>query len=171
MSTLAQELHETSHVSALLHSARRAGFDSAEDFIRLAVTRGCFHYSPGYPPVKTDPGLAVISNEELVSLLLLGSNEYEPFAIRCAAQLISSCDAELLAFVARRERVGRTLAHIAAVALVHDTCNKFSWKKLAECLGEQPPIPDGVMPHWSRFVSQTGITRGGEGSVQWLNCL
>jgi len=171
MATLAQELHETSHISPLLRSARSTGFDSMDKLIRLAVTRGCYHYSSGYPPVENDPGLAVISNEELVSLLLLGSNEYEPFAIRCAAQLISSCDAELLAFVGRRERVERSLAYIANVALQHDAGSEGFWNELLDCLGNQAPIPDGIMPHWSRFVSQTGVTRGGQGSVKWLNCL
>jgi len=171
MATLAQELRETSHISALLRSARHAGFNSTDDFIRLAVTRGCYHYGPGYTPIENDPGLAIISNEELVSLLLLGSNEYEPFAIRCAAQLISTCDAELLAFVGRRERVERSLAHIANAALQHDAGNESFWNKLLDRLGEQAPIPDGIMPHWSRFVSQTGVTRGGPGSVKWLNCL
>jgi hypothetical protein len=171
MPTLAQELRESSHVSALLRSARLLGFSSTNDFIRLAVTRGCFHYSPGFPSFESDPGLAAVSNEELVSLLLLGSNEFDPFAIRCAAQLISACDAKLLAFVARRERVERPLAHIATAALEHDAGNKEYWTKLLACLGEQPLIPEGIMPHWSRFVSQTGVTRDGEGSVKWLNCL
>ena len=171
MPTLAQELRETSHISPLLQSARRMGFDSTGKLIRLAVTRGCYHYAPGYPPVEDDPGLDKISNEELVSLLLLGSNEYEPYAIRCAAQLVSSCDAELLAFVGRRERVERPLAHIARIALEHDAGSEGFWNKLLDSLGDQAPIPDGIMPHWSRFVSQTGVTRGGQGSIKWLNCL
>ncbi len=171
MPTLAKELCETSHSSALLRCARFLGLRSTEDFISLAVARGCFHYSPGYPPSKFDPGLDTISNEELVSLLLLGSNESEPFAIRCAAQLIGSCDAERLAFLAQRERVERPLAYIASAALEHDRGNEAFWMELLNRLGEQPEIPEGIMPHWSRFVSQTGITRNGQGTVTWLRCL
>jgi hypothetical protein len=171
MPTLAQELRETSHVSALLRTARLCGFCTTNDFIRLAVARGCYHYRPGYPPIENDPGSTVISNEELVSLLLLGSNEFEPFAIRCAGQLISSCDAERLAFVARRERVERSLAHIAAAALLHDAENEEYWNRLLKGLGNQASIPEGIMPHWSRYVSQTGVTKDGGGSVKWLNCL
>jgi hypothetical protein len=106
-----------------------------------------------------------------VALLLLGSNEYEPFAIRCAAQLISTCDAERLAFVARRERIERSLAYIANAALEHDSGNNGFWEDLLNRLGEQAPVPEGIMPHWSRFVSQTGITRGGQESIKWLKCL
>jgi hypothetical protein len=126
---------------------------------------------PGFPSVQNDPGPEAISNEELVSLLLLGSNEFDPFAIRCAAQLISSCDANRLAFVARRERVERALAHIATAALEHEADNKEYWAKLLERLGKQSSIPEGIMPHWSRFVSQTGVTRDGAGNIKWLNCL
>jgi hypothetical protein len=169
MATLAKELGETSHCSALLRVARLMDLNSTGDFIRLAVARGCFHYGPGYPPAKTDPGLDVISNEELVALLLLGSNEYEPFAIRCAAQLIGSCEAKSLAIVARRERVERSLAYIANAADKYDASNRDFWRQLLDYLGEQAPIRDGIMPHWSRFVSQTGITRGGQGSITWLN--
>lgn len=168
MATLAKELNETSHCSALLRVARLIGLNSTEDFIRLAVARGCFHYSPGYPPAEKDPGLDVISNEELVSLLLLGSNEYEPFAIRCAAQLSGSCEARNLAIVARRERIERSLSYIANAASKYDAANRDFWKQLLDYLGKQAPIPDGIMPHWSRFVSQTGITRGGQGSITWL---
>jgi hypothetical protein len=36
-------------------------------------------------------------------------------------------------------------------------------------LGEVPPVAGGRLPHWSRFVLQTGITRHGPGSVRWLH--
>jgi len=171
MATLAQELRQTSHRSPLLWSARALGLNSTEDFIRLAVARGCYHYGPGFPPSDNDPGRDVISNEDLVALLLLGSNEFEPFAIRCAAQLISSCDVKQLAFLARRERVERPLAYIARAAIKHDVIHDGFWRSLLDLIGEQPPIREGVMPHWSRFVSQTGVTRDGPGIISWLRCL
>lgn len=170
MATVSQELGEISHCSALLRGARLAGFYTPADFVRLAVARGCRHYAPAFAPLDDDPGIAVISNEELVALLLLGSNEYEPFAIRCAAQLAGSCDAELLALAATRERVERVLVHIAKLGVIYDPPHKSHWSKVIELLGEQMPIADGIMPHWSRFVSQTGVTRSGGGSIQWLHC-
>src|ERR1700722_20365404 len=97
MATLAQDLGEISHCSVLLRSARALGLNSASEFIRLAVSRGCRHYAPSFPALENDPGIQAISNEELVSLLLLGSNEYQPIAIRCAAQLAGNCDALNLA--------------------------------------------------------------------------
>lgn len=169
MSTLAQELGEISHYSVLLRRARGAGLESTSDLIRLAVARGCRHYAPAFPPLESDPGLGVVSNEELVSLLLLGSNEYEPIAIRCAAQLAGSCKVEQLARVARRERVGRPLAYIAKAGRAHDAAQEKFWSELLNRLGEQSPVADGILPHWSRFVSQTGMTRSGGGSVQWLH--
>ena len=169
MATLAQELGEIAHCSVLLRTARGLGFYTSSDFIRLAVARGCRHYAPAFPPIGCDPSLAVLSNEELVALLLLGSNEFEPIAIRCAAQLAGSCDIEQLASVARRERVGRPLAYIARAGIDYDSSNREFWNGLLDRLGEQPPVTEGILPHWSRFVSQTGVTRFGDGSIQWLH--
>jgi hypothetical protein len=99
--------------------------------------------------------------------LLLGSNEFEPIAVRCAAQLAGDCNAAQLARVAIRERVGRPLAYIARAGSTYDTANTEFWNELLGLLGEQSPVADGILPHWSRFVSQTGVTRFGGGSVQW----
>lgn len=170
MATLAQRLGENSHCSILLRKARGLGINSYEDFVRLAVARGCSHYAGIYPEIENDPGLEIISNEELVALLLLGSNEFEAMAIRCAAQLAGGCDAKRLAHVARRERVSRPLAYIARAGSAHDSLRKDYWDQLLTLLGEQPPVADGLLPHWSRFVSQTGVTRNGGGNVQWLHC-
>jgi hypothetical protein len=170
MTTLAKEIGETTHCSVLQKKAERVGLNSVGDFVSLAVARGCRHYAPAFPPAQKDPGFGVISNEDLVALLLLGANEFEPIAIRCAAQLTSRCNVEQLANVAKRERIGRALYYIASAGLVHDRTNNPFWEHLVSLLGEQRSIADGVMPHWSRFVSQTGVTRSGDGSVQWLHC-
>lgn len=169
MATLAKELGEIPHCSVLLRKARTAGLHSPSDFIRLAVARGCRHYAPAFPPMESDPGVASISNEELVALLLLGSNEFEPIAIRCAAQLAGDCSVEQLVRVARRERIERTLAYIAEAGATYDSSNKEFWDDVRGHLGRQRPVAEGILPHWSRFVSQTGVTRFGSGSVQWLH--
>jgi hypothetical protein len=170
MATLAHKLGEISHYSVLLRRARAFGLGSAQDFVRLAVARGCSHYSGIFPELESDPGFDAISNEELVALLLLGSNEFEGMAIRCAAQLASRCDLKQLSAIARRERVARPLAYIARAGRIHDQMRKDFWDELIILLGEQPPVADGVLPHWSRFVSQTGVTRNGGENVQWLHC-
>jgi len=146
------------------------GLSSVDDFIRLAVARGCRHYAPVFPAADNDPGFVAVSNEELVALLLLGENEYEPIAIRCAAQITGRCDVEKLVRVAKRERIGRVLSYISRAGRVHDANNKLFWERLEMLLGKQDPVADGLLPHWSRFVSQTGVTRNGGGNVQWLNC-
>jgi hypothetical protein len=170
MPTLAQRLGEISHYSVLLRRARNIGFSSTREFVQLAVARGCRHYSGIFPDLENDPGFEAISNEELVALLLLGSNEFEGMAIRCAAQLASRCDLKRLSDIAQRERVARPLAYIARAGSAHDPSRKDFWDELLRLVGEQPPIADGVLPHWSRFVSQTGVTRNGDGHVQWLHC-
>jgi hypothetical protein len=170
MATLAKEIGDIGNCSALLRRANRLDINPVGDFIRLAVARGCRHYAPMYPPADNDPGFAAIANEELVALLLLGENEYEPVAVRCAAQLAGRCDVERLALVAKRERVGRVLSYISEAGSAHDSANRDFWLRLRVLLGEQDPIADGVLPHWSRFVSQSGITRKGTGIVQWLHC-
>lgn len=169
MATLARELGEISHCSVLLRKARKVGLDSPSDFIRLAVARGCKHYAPAFPPIESDPGVAVISNEELVALLLLGSNEFEPIAVRCAAQLAGDCSIKPLARIAKRERTERPLAYIAKAGSAYDESNGAFWDELLSQLGSQHPVADGILPHWSRFVSQTGVTRMGGGSVKWLH--
>jgi hypothetical protein len=170
MSTLAREIGDMGNCSVLLRKAKRLSINSVRDFIRLAVARGCRHYAPSYPPADFDPGFEAIANEELVALLLLGENEFEPIAVRCAAQLAGRCDLEKLARVANRERVGRVLAHISEAGSAHDSADNGFWLRLRALLGEQNPVVDGVLPHWSRFVSQTGITRNGGGDVKWLRC-
>lgn len=170
MPTLDHELGEISHQSVLLRAACRTGLAGLRDFVRLAVARGCTHYASLYPPAESDPGLENISNEELVALLLLGSNEFEPIAVRCAAQLASKCQASLLAIVARRERICRALAYIAKEGQMRDSDRKDFWGELLTLIGPQREVPAGTMPHWSRFVLQTGVTRSGVGAVQWLHC-
>jgi hypothetical protein len=170
MATLAKELGEISHCSALLKRASRLGLDSVSDFVGLAVLRGCSHYAPAFPHFEKEIGFESISNEELVALLLLGSNEFEPIAVRCAAQLTGRCDAEKLAHIARRERFERALLYIATAGRDHDAANEEFWNKLIGLIGVQRPVTEGILPHWSRFVSQTGVTRYGEGDVRWLHC-
>jgi hypothetical protein len=68
--------------------------------MRLAVARGARHYASVYPPAESDPGVEAISHEDLVALLLLGAQPFEPFALRCAAQIISLCDLRRLSLIA-----------------------------------------------------------------------
>ncbi len=62
------------------------------------------------------------------------------------------------------------MAYIADAGSKYDEENREYWLTLRHSLGDQRPIPEGALPHWSRFVLQTGTTRNGEGRIQWLRC-
>jgi hypothetical protein len=153
-----------------MQKARELGLKSAPDFVALAAARGCRHYQSIFPEIESAPSSTELSDVELVALLLHGSNEFEPYAIRCAAQLAGRCVPEELVSMAERERVACPLAYIAQAGVAHDPLRSEFWAQIVEALGEQPTVPEGVLPHWSRFVSQTGITREGPGRVDWLHC-
>jgi hypothetical protein len=170
MLTLANKLGEPSHYSVLMRKARKLGLASPPDFVALGVARGCRHYRSIFPERDPSPCSAELSDAELVALLLHGSNEFEPYAIRCAAQLAGRCDPAELVRLAERERVSRPLAYIARAGIVHDPAHREFWTQIVEALGQQRAVPEGALPHWSRFVSQTGVTREGPGRVDWLHC-
>ena len=169
MITLAQQIGETAHCSLLQRKARRHGLTDLPSIMRLAVARGARHYASVYPPAESDPGVEAISHEELVALLLLGAQPFEPFAIRCAAQLLSRCDLSRLGHIARQERVTRPLAHIARAGAAHDSGQAARWQELLRLLGSPPPVSSGRLPHWSRFVSHSGTTRRGIPRTDWLH--
>lgn len=169
MTTLAQQIGETAHCSLLSRKARRHGLPDLTAIMRLAVARGARHYASVYPAAETDPGVEAISHEELVALLLLGGQPFEPFAIRCAGQLISLCDLPRLSLIARQERVTRPLAHIARAGIEHDAGQTSRWRELLHRLGEPLAVASGRLPHWSRFVSHSGITRHGASRTDWLH--
>jgi hypothetical protein len=165
--TTAHHLGETAHMSPLGRRARRLGLGDPATLIGLAVKRGCSHYAAaGRPPPDFDD--KAITNEELVSLLLLGETAFEPMAIRCAAQLISKTNPVRLGQVASRERTGRILSYIADAGERYDRENAGFWQTLRSNLGTQKPIKPGVLPHWSRFVSDPGMVRGERKAPVWL---
>ena len=141
------------------------------DAIRLAVGRGCRHYRsavPQGPPIEIPRSR--LSDEELVALLLLGEQPYEPFAIRCAAQLARSphIDPARLVRLARHERVGPVLAHIARAGLAHDLAAGDFWQAVLNGLDTSPVPDEARLPHWSRFVSMPGIQRNEPAEPVWL---
>lgn len=162
MTTLAKTLGETAAVSPLLRRARVLGVFSLPELIAVAVARGCRHYAvPAGAMTVRDPGRDAITDEELVVLLLLGEHAYEPTAVRCAAQLLGSgaIDVPKLVALARRERCGRVLAYIAEAGMAHDEKAPAFWRELRERLGAGVLVPEGVMPHWTRFVALSGVQR------------
>ena len=168
MESMAQRLGETAHCSPLLRKARKHGVATTPQMVQLAVARGCRHYAGVFDTPVVDPGADVISDEELVTLLLLGEHSFEPFAVRCAAQLLTACDPAWLVRLARQEWVTRALAYLATAGRDNDPANATFWNDLITRLENPRAVPPGRLPHWSRFVSQTGCTRQGPGRTVWL---
>jgi hypothetical protein len=170
---LARRLGDTVHVSPLLRMVRQiSGCPEArvgEWLLKCAVRRGASHYQRDFasdlPPDHPD-----LSNEELGVALCLGQHSYNSTFIRAAAQLLSSprTDAPRLARLAVMERVEPVLFHIASLA-ARFAPEAQPWSYLLRHLPRRLTCPPDALPHWSRFVSQTGVTAfAGGPDIKWL---
>ena len=170
MQTLAQALEITTPVSPMLRKARRLGLHGVEAFIALAIARGCRHYASPITLSSLAPTRIELSDEELVVLLLLGENRYEPTAVRCAAQLARSphVDPGRLVWLAITEKVERVLTYIAHLGLLHDIDGREFWQRMLDGLPPAPQRAEPNLPHWTRFVSMPGRQRSGTPPAQWL---
>lgn len=170
MPTLANQLEETTPISLLVRKATRLGVATLNQVIQLAAHRGCRHYAVDDSGAVIDPGPAVLSDEDLVLLLISGEYPYNPTAIRCAAQLMRapSIQAERLAVRAMRQKSGRVLAHIARAGLAHDVEGIAFWNTLLNAMPSMDFRAEPALPHWSRFVSMPGRQRGKMVPAQWL---
>lgn len=170
MITLAQKLAMTTPVSPLMRKARRLGLVGMDALIAAAVARGCDHYRSASKSLPKAPPVEVLGDDELVILLLVGENAYEPMAIRCAAQLARSprIDPLRLARLARMEKTERVLAHIARAGLEHEREAASFWQTLMDHLPGTIPRSEPDLPHWTRFVAMPGLQRGGVAPTRWL---
>lgn len=168
--TLAQVLQQTTPVSLLARKAARLGIATLDAQLSLAVARGCRHYPSRSQTPPRDPGLDQLPNDELAILLLSGSQDYDPIAIRCAAQLMRSpeIDPRRLAFLAVKEMAKRPLYHIAVAGSEHDPEGHAFWNLVLDSLGTMLPRPEPDLPHWTRFVSMPGYQRGKTAAGSWL---
>jgi hypothetical protein len=171
--TLAQKLGDVTHVSPLLRKVLAlSGCPEGtvgEWLLKCAVERGATHYERQFPP-ELPPDNPTLSNEELGVALCLGHLSWNPAYIRAAAQLLSAPDTQAakLARLAEMERVEPILLHIAgAAARVAPTEEPWQWLRLH--LPRRRKVRDESLPHWSRFVSQTGVSAfGGGPRTDWL---
>jgi hypothetical protein len=153
--TLFEKLGMPTHVSSLLMKLKRNGLVGIGDIQNEAYRRGCTHYGVcnRVKSINTDS----ISDSELGVALLSGVNEYNPRLIRIGAQLISrETDAFTLYWMAKKERCEVILRYIAKCGQQVEPLHEF-WTNLLGHLKEGPLPSEGLMPHWSRFVWQTGI--------------
>ena len=140
-----------------------------EWLLKCAIRRGASHYERDFP-INLAPDHPELSNEELAVALCLGQHPYNSVFIRAAAQLLSSphTNAPVLARLAVMERVEPVLLHIARIA-ARFAPETQPWSFLLHHLPERLSCPPDALPHWSRFVSQTGVTSfAGSLDIKWL---
>src|SRR5258708_8597340 len=104
------------HLSLVRRKARQRGMQEPEDWVALAVQRGCYHY---FNQRKAKAiSLEDFSDEELAVLLLSVANKYDPMLIRVAAQLLSApgTDIKTLIQLCRRATTLTPLPSIAQPA-------------------------------------------------------
>jgi hypothetical protein len=168
--TLAEQLGTLPHESPLLRKAARLQLATPESLESLSVARGCWHYRS--PDLITAPEVSEsdFSNAELAVALLSPSQPYSPHTIRLGAAMLGALgnDVARLAQLVLTEGCAAPVRYIANAALRFEPDTLF-WQQLLDLLPETPPIKEGVMPHPSRFVSMTGMTRAGSHSVTiWI---
>jgi hypothetical protein len=133
------------------------------------VGRGATHYEREFPS-DLPPDNPALSNEELGVALCLEHLPWNVANLRAAAQLLSAHDinATKLARLAEMERVEPVLLHIAeAAARVAPVQEPWAW--LRTHLPRRRRVRTDSLPHWSRFVSQSGVTAfGGRPRIDWL---
>lgn len=177
--TLAGRLGTTPHISSLLMKARRMGVRQPEDFEKLAVLRGLRYYDPRGDSMKLPPTLAetptttvepAFTNEELALALLSPSAPYSLQRLRMGAAMLAAEGnrPERIASLARRERSETIVRHIGQCGMETEPQNPF-WKSLLDLLPITPPPRPDALPHPTRFVAMTGLSRAGKGCLmQWI---
>ncbi len=160
----------TEHLSPLLRKLGGRGLGGAQNLMALAVGRGCRYYAGAAGDAPQDPGPERVSNEELAIALLHGGIEWSPEALRMGAAMVAAAgnDPAILARLARMERCEAMLAAVARAGHQFEPDNPF-WTRLIDLLPKAPDVPEGILPHPTRFVAMTGWTRAGRGTrAQWI---
>jgi hypothetical protein len=167
--TLAAKLGTTTHLSPLLQKARRLGLD-AEGLERLAIQRGCDYYHAGEPLPPPPVSVEQFSNAELAIALLNPALRYHPQTLRLGAAMLSAAgnSPEEIARLAKLERCEAIVRYVTEAGRKFEPQNPF-WTRLLSLLPATPLPKSGVLPHPTRFVAMTGITRRGvETVVEWI---
>lgn len=170
---LARRLGDTVHVSSLLRKICQMSGCREEEvgewLLKCAVQRGARHYERVFSE-DLPPDNLKLSDEELGVALCLGQHPYNSAFIRAAAQLLSSpqTDAPRLVRLAVMERIEPVLLYVATIA-ARFAPETQPWSYLLSRLPQRLSVPPGALPHWSRFVSQTGVTSSAGGpDIKWL---
>lgn len=182
--TLAHRLGTTAHISPLLMKARRLGLRVPEDLETLAVQRGCRYYAGGgdlttlvreAPPTASVSihAASAISNEELALALFSLELPYSQHRLRLGAAMLGAAgnSACKIAQTARLERCETVVRYVALCGKKVEPENSL-WDELLRQLPELPMPSVDTLPHPTRFVAMTGLTRrGSETVMQWIRPL
>jgi hypothetical protein len=167
--TLAERLGTTTHLSPLLHKARRLGLGPKELEL-LAIQRGCDFYDKGEPLTVPSVTREQFSDAELAIALLNPALRYDPQTLRLGAAMVSAAGntPEEIARLARFERCQGVVRYVAECGGKFEPDNEF-WVRLLGLLPDTPRPKSSVVPHPTRFVAMTGFTRrGAETVAQWI---
>lgn len=184
--TLASLLGTTVHLSPLLKKAERLGLSLPQDLERLAIQRGCRYYAQAAdslrvaeePPetggVYTQGRLPEIdetrfSPAELAIALLSICLPKSQHRLRIGACMLSAPTVEVdqVVHLAKQERAEAVVRYIATCGNSVEPEEPF-WRELLAGIPEIEAKPD-ILPHITRFVAMTGITRRGvETVMQWI---
>lgn len=177
--TLAKRMGTTHHLSPLLMKANRIGLKSPEDLEKLAIHRGLRYYDPHGDSMadsharaesSDSTGEHAFSNEELALALLSPAAPYSQQRLRMSAAMIAAegNKPETIALLARRERSEPIIRHIACCGVTAEPQNPF-WGTLLQMLPQSPAPAKDVLPHLTRFVAMTGLSRTGKGPfMKWI---
>jgi len=169
--TLGKALSETVRQTPLHKKLRRlAGNSDASVYLReIAVQRGCLHYQGTFESPDVPPAITGITNEELAIALFHYGCKYSPLNIRVGAQMLSAetNDIDRIIKLAKQERCEIIVRYIAKCGNRIEP-NNPCWDKILGKMRNVKDAPQGVLPHWSRFVSMTGMTANGPPSITWL---
>lgn len=167
--TLAEKLGTTTHLLPLLQKAQRLGL-GAEELERLAIQRGCDYYHNGEPLPPVPVSQSEFSNEQLAIALLNPALRYRPQTIRLGAAMLGArgTEASTIAHLARMERCEAIVRYVALAGQRYEAENPF-WQELLASLPTTTAPKSGVLPHPTRFIAMTGITRHGVETVtEWI---
>ena len=170
--TLAERLGTATHLSPLLHKALRLGLGPKELEL-LAIQRGCDFYDNGETKTVLRVTREQFSDAELAIALLNPALRYDPQTLRLGAAMLGSADnrPDEVARLAKFERCEAIVRYVAECGKKFEPENEY-WATLLDLLPKTPKPKSSVMPHPTRFVALTGITRRGVETVaQWIRPL
>lgn len=132
------------------------------------TTNGAKHYQREFDPTLP-PDIPAVTDEEIGIALCLEEHRYVLDQLRAAAQLLSSprVDAARLGRLAVQERCEPALLHIAEAAGKYAP-QQEPWATLRKQLPPRRVPRTDALPHWTRLVSHTGMTREGSPRTDWL---